>query len=259
MTGGTHGLEQNQFGTLVVNGGTFKGVMGYGIRMTGGIAYINGGSVTGNFGGIEHEDGVVVLNGGEVKSVRQTEQRPPQKRGLVKGGVFTGSTVLEDVVLSVDDLTVASGSSIKVTRGGGLNVTNSFVNNGTFTFTSGLQSIGGEAVIKPDIQGNHTPVNIYFGTSFRALTYRKSGSAHRKRRNSDRHRRVFQRQDSSVEVERRARLLGSIDHKGRADGVPELDAGGGDSGRDFVRRRKLLCGSRRWDCFRASSQTRTAA
>jgi hypothetical protein len=238
MTGGTHGLEQkNQFGTLVVNGGTFKGVMGYGIRMTGGIAYINGGSVTGNFGGIEHEDGVVVLNGGEVKSVRQTEQRPPQKRGLVKGGVFTGSTVLEDVVLSVDDLTVASGSSIKVTRGGGLNVTNSFVNNGTFTFTSGLQSIGGEAVIKPDIQGNHTPVNIYFGTSFASLDIQEKAALRIANGATVTVIGAFSSgRDSSVEVvSGELRLLGSIDHKGRADGVPELDAGGGDSGRDFVR------------------------
>ena len=96
MTGGTHGLEQkNQFGTLVVNGGTFKGVMGYGIRMTGGIAYINGGSVTGNFGGIEHEDGVVPERG-EVKSAAD-RAKAAAKAWLVKGGVFTGGTVLEDV------------------------------------------------------------------------------------------------------------------------------------------------------------------
>jgi uncharacterized protein YaiE (UPF0345 family) len=238
MTGGTHGLEQtNQFGTLVVNGGTFKGVMGYGLRMTGGVAYINDGNIQGNFGGIEHADGVVVLNGGEVKSVRQTNQQPPQKRGLVKDGVFTGSTVLEDVVLSADDLTVASGSSIKVTRGGGLIVTNSFVNNGTFTFTSGLQSIGGEAVIKPDTQGNHTPVNIYFDTSFASLDIQEKAALRIANGAVVTVNGAFSSgRDSSVEVvSGELRLLGSIDHKGRADGVPELDAGGGDSGRDFVR------------------------
>jgi len=238
VTGGTHGLEQNnQFGTLVVNGGTFKGVMGYGIRMTGGIAYINGGSVTGNFGGIEHADGVVVLNGGEVKSVRQTEQRPPQKRGLVKDGVFTGSTVLEDVVLSVNDLTIAKGSSIKVTRGGGLVVKNSFVKNGTFTFESGLQSIGGEAVIEPDVQGNHTPVNIYFDTSFSSLAIQEKAALRITYGATVTVTGTFSSgKDSSVEVVAGVlRLLGSIDHKGRADGVPELDGGGGNSERDFVR------------------------
>jgi len=237
MTGGTHGLEQNnQFGTLVVNGGTFKGVMGYGVRMTGGIAYINGGSVTGNFGGIEHADGVIVLKGGEVKSVRQTEQRPPQKRGLVKDGVFTGSTVLEDVVLSVDDLTVAKGSSMKVTRGGGLIIKNSFVNNGTFTFESGLQSIGGEAVIKPDAQGNHTPVNIYFDTSFSSLAIQEKAALRIGNGATVTVTGAFSSgKDSLVEAENGTlRLLGRIDHKGHADGVPELDAGG-DSGRDFVR------------------------
>lgn len=238
MNGGTHGLEQNnQFGTLVVNGGTFKGVMGYGIRMTGGIAYINGGTIGGNFGGIEHADGVVVLNGGEVKSVRQTEQQPPKKRGLVKDGVFTGSTVLEDVVLSVDDLAIAKGSSMKVTRGGGLIVKKSFVNNGAFTFESGLQSIGGQAVIKPDTQGNHTPVNIYFDTSFSSLAIREKAALHIGNGATVTVTGAFSTgKDSSVEVESGAlRLLGSIDHKGRADGVPELEPGGGYSGRDFVR------------------------
>ena len=121
MIGGTHGLEQvDQFGTLVVNGGTFKGVMGYGVRVTGGIVYINGGTISGNFGGIEHEDGIVVLNGGDIKSVRQTNLMPPQKRGLVRDGVFTGKTVLEDVVLSADNLTIAKGSSMRVIRAEGL-------------------------------------------------------------------------------------------------------------------------------------------
>jgi hypothetical protein len=239
MTGGTHGLEQNnQFGTLAVNGGSFKGVMGYGIRMTGGVAYINSGTIQGNFGGIEHEDGVVVLNGGEVKSVRQTEQRPPRKRGLVKDGVFTGSTVLEDVVLFLDDLTIAKGSSMKVTRGGGLIVKNSFINNGVFTFESGLQSIGGEATIRPDTQGNHTPVNILFDTSFSSLTIQERAAMYIWNGAAVTVAGAFSSgKDSLVYAGNGTlRLLGSIDHKGHADGVPELDTSDGGGGkRDFVR------------------------
>ncbi|MGI6358385.1 MAG: hypothetical protein ACOX2K_06815 [Bacillota bacterium] len=239
MTGGTNGLEQtDQFGTLVVNGGTFKGVMGYGIRMTGGIAYINGGNITGNFGGIEHEDGLLVLNGGEIKSVRQTGQRQPRKRGLVRDGVFTGNTVLEDVVLSVDDLTIAKGSSMRVIRGGGLIVRNSFVNNGTFTCEGGLQCIGGEGTIKPDIQGNHTPVTILFDTSFNSLEVQEKaalqiGNGATVTVTGE----FFTGKNSHVDAENGTlRLFGSIDHRGRADGVPELDAGNGGNGpRDFVR------------------------
>ena len=124
-----------------------------------------------------------------------------------------------------------------MTRGGRLNVTNSFVNNGTFTFTSGLQSIGGEAVIKPDIQGNHTPVNIYFGTSFASLDIQEKAALRIANGATVTVIGAFSSgRDSSVKVvSGELRLLGSIDHKGRADGVPELDAGGGDSGRDFVR------------------------
>jgi hypothetical protein len=234
MIGGTHGLEQvDQFGTLVVNGGTFKGVMGYGVRVTGGIVYINGGTISGNFGGIEHEDGIVVLNGGDIKSVRQTNLMPPQKRGLVRDGVFTGKTVLEDVVLSADNLTIAKGSSMRVKRGGGLIVKNSFVNNGTFAWEGGLQCIGGNAAIKPDAQGNHTPVNILFDMSFTSLeiqeraalnilngaTVTVTGA-------------FFTASNSSVDArDGTLRLLGSIDHRGHAEGVPELDAGSG--GRDY--------------------------
>ena len=234
MIGGTHGLEQiDQFGTLVVNGGTFKGVMGYGIRMIGGLAYINGSTITGNFGGIEHGDGVVVLNGGDIKSVRQTNLVPPQKRGLVRDGVFTGKTVLEDVVLSVNDLTIAKDSSMRVIRGGGLIVKNSFVNNGTFTWEGGLQSIGGNAAIKPDAQGNYTPVNILFDVSFNSLSIQERAAL-----KIDNGATVivtgafFTASNSSVDArDGTIRLLGSIDHRGHAEGVPELDAGSG--GRDY--------------------------
>jgi len=225
MVGGTHGLEQgNQFGSLIVNGGTFKGVMGYGIRVTGGIAYINGGTVTGNFGSIEHADGIVVLNGDQVKSVRQTDPKA-KKRGLVKDGVFTGNTVLEDVVLYVDKLTIAKGASMKLIRGGGLVVNGSFVNNGTFIHEAGLKSIGGEAIIKPDTQGNHTPVHILFDRTFGSLTLLERSAMYVWNGATVTVTGAFKSEKNSlVSVnDGTLRLLGSVDHKGHADGVPELD------------------------------------
>jgi hypothetical protein len=199
--------------------------MGYGIRITGGVAYINGGKITGNFGGFWHEDGILVLNGGEIQSVQQKQFHPPQKRGLVRNGVFTGNTVLEDVVLSVDNLTIAKDSSIRITRGGGLIVKNSLINNGTLVYEGGLQSIGGEATIKPDAQGNHTPVKIYFDTGFsslaileRAALYIGNGATVTVTGA------FFTGNNSNVVAENgMLKLLGSIYHRGHADGVPELD------------------------------------
>jgi hypothetical protein len=244
LIGGSHGLEQlDQFGTLIVNGGTFKGVMGFGIRMTGGITYMNGGTVTGNFGGIEHGDGIVILNGGNVKSVvhKPRGSITPKKYGLIKDSVFTGNTVLEDIILLVPDLTIKTGSSIKLIRGGGLVVKNSFVNNGTFTYESGLKSIGGKAVISKDFQ-----VTISQDMTFSSLSLQERA-------------RLIIENGATVTVSDSfiteggctimagngtLRLLGSIDHSGYAEGVPELETlqygnGGGGPGpgpehRDFI-------------------------
>ncbi|NMA93094.1 MAG: hypothetical protein GX975_00360, partial [Clostridiales bacterium] len=50
LVGGTHGLEQgDQFCSLTVNNVMVKGIMGYGIRITGGLVYLNGGDIVGNF------------------------------------------------------------------------------------------------------------------------------------------------------------------------------------------------------------------
>ena len=246
LIGGTHGLEQfDQFSTLIVNGGTFKGVMGFGIRMTGGITYMNGGTVTGNFGGIEHADGIVILNGGNVKSVvhKPRGSITPKKYGLIKDSVFTGNTVLEDIILVVPDLTIKAGSSIKLIRGGGLVVKNSLVNNGTLTYESGLKSIGGKAVISKDFQ-----VTIRQDMTFSSVSLQERARLTIENGATVTVSDTFvTEQDCSVIAKNGTlRLLGSINHKGYAEGVPELEAlqdgnGGGGPGpgagpeqRDFI-------------------------
>ncbi len=244
LIGGSHGFEQlDQFGTLIVNGGTFKGVMGFGIRMTGGITYMNGGTVTGNFGGIEHGDGIVIMNGGNVKSVVHNPRGSitPKKYGLIKDGVFTGNTVLEDIILIVPDLTIKAGSSIKLIRGGGLVVKNSLVNNGTFTYESGLKSIGGKAVISKDFQ-----VTIAQDVTFSSLKMQERARLIIENGATVAVSDTFvTEQDCSIIAKNGTlRLLGSIDHSGYAEGVPELEAlqdgnGGGGQGpgpeqRDFI-------------------------
>lgn len=252
IIGGITGIKGgSNKSTLIVNGGTIKGIMGNGIR-GGGLIYINGGSVIGNFGSIEYEQGVVVLNGGDVKKVnyKPFNKKMEQENGygVIRNGVLTGHAVLWSTILDVTDLTVSEGSSITVRENGGLVVRNSFVNKGTLTHESGLKSIGGEAVIKPSANGNYAPPEIMYDMSFKSLDIQ--GKAHLKIKNgavvtvTD----AFSSgTDSSVVAENGTlRLLGSIDHKGRSEGLPELAAlenhgggpGGGPGGgapvRDFI-------------------------
>jgi hypothetical protein len=239
VVGGVYAVEQNnQFGVLTVNGGTFKGVIGSGIRMTGGIAYINGGTVTGNFYGVFHEDGIVVLNGGTVKSVVfRNMGQTLQKYGVIKNGIFTGNAILEDIVLITDDLTISSGSNIKIIRGGGLIVRNSFANKGTFSYESGLKSISGEALISKDFQ-----VSITQDVTFSFLKLQDRGLLRIENGATVTVNGAFvTEQGCSVIAQNGAlRLLGSIDHKGYSEGVPELavlQGGGGQPGaepRDFT-------------------------
>jgi hypothetical protein len=237
IVGGSYAIEQcNQFGVLTINGGTLKGVVNSGIRMTGGIAYINGGTVTGNFYGVFHEDGIVVLNGGTVKSVRYKNMgHPPQKYGVIDNGVFTGNASLEDIVLFVDDLTISANSSIKVTRGGGLIVKNSLVNNGTFTYESGLKSINGKASISSNAQ-----VHIGQDVTFRTLELQESGQFYIENGATVTVTGAFVNDKGGVIARKGSLVLqGSIDHRGHSEGVPELVAleGGGEQGpgpRDFT-------------------------
>lgn len=238
VVGGAYGIEQcNQFGVLTVNGGTLKGVINSGIRMTGGIAYINGGTVTGNFYGIFHEDGIVVQNGGTVKSVVKKTMggQIPKKYGVIKNGVFTGNAIIEDIVLVVDDLIINANSSIKVTRGGGLIVKNSFVNNGTFTYESGLKSLGGKAGISSNAQ-----VNISQDLTFPTLEIHEQGRLYIENGATVTVTGGFVNNKGGVIAKNGSLvLLGSIDHRGYSEGVPELEAhdDGGEPGvglRDFT-------------------------
>ncbi|NLA87894.1 MAG: hypothetical protein GX847_11580, partial [Clostridiales bacterium] len=234
IIGGTYAVEQcNQFGVLTVNGGTLKGVMNSGIRMTGGIAYINGGTVTGNFYGVFHEDGIVVLSGGTVKSVQfKNMGRSPRKYGVIENGVFTGNTNLEDIILMVGDLTISPDSSIKVTRGGGL-IANSLVTQGTFTYESGLKSIGGAANISSDAQ-----VHISRDVTFRTLEIQERGQLYIENGATVTITESFVNDKGGVIARDGSMvLLGSIDHRGHSEGVAELatiEDDGGPDPRDFT-------------------------
>lgn len=234
IIGGEYAVQQgNPRGFLKVNGGKLQAAINSGIRMLGGVAHINGGTVTGNFYGVFHEDGIVVLNGGTVKSVRYKNMgHPPRQYGVIKEGIFTGNATLEDLVLIVDDLTISAGSSIKTERGGGLIVKNSFVNNGTFTHESGIKSIGGEALII-----NYLGVTIGQDLAFKSLKMQERACLTIENGATVTVSDTFVTEQGCTIIAKDGtlKLLGSIDHSGYAEGVPELEAlqddnSGGDQG-----------------------------
>jgi len=222
IIGGTYGIEQNSHrGLLTINEGTVRGVIGSGIRMTMGIAVINGGTITGNFYGIFHEDGIVVLNGGSVKSVvYKSFGHPLQNYGIIKDGVFTGNANLEDVVLIRDNLTISKGSSIRVFRNGGLVVNNSFVNNGSMIYDGGLKSIYGEATLS-----NHAQVIIGTSMTFKSLTIEEHCHMTIKNGATVTVTGAYVNVNGGVYADNGTLVLqGSIDHRGHSAGIPELTA-----------------------------------
>lgn len=230
IIGGITGIRSwSNKSTLIVNGGTIKGIMGNGIT-GGGLIYVNGGTVIGNFGSIEYEQGIVILNGGDVKKVnyRSFDKKSEQENGygVIRNGVFTGHAVLNRFILNVNDLTISEGSSMKVMRNGGLIVKNNLVNKGTFTYEGGLKSIGGEATVKPNPDGSHSPPEIIFDVSFNSLDIQENGHLRIGNGATVTVTGAFStgRNSSVVAENGTLRLLGSIDHKGWSEGVPELAA-----------------------------------
>lgn len=228
IVGGIHGIKSGSSnGMLVINGGTIRGIMGNGIT-GGGLIYVNGGTVTGNFGSIEYERGIVIVNGGDVKKINykpfNNKANQEYGYGVIRNGIFTGHAVLSRNILEVTDLIIDKDSSMKVMNGGGLIVRNSFVNKGTFTYEGGLKSIGGEATIKRNTEGSHATVEILFDTSFNSLDIQEG--AHLKILNDATVTvtgAFSSGRNSGVVAENGTlRLLGSIEHKGWSEGIPEL-------------------------------------
>jgi len=229
LVGGTHGLEQgDQFCSLTVNNVMVKGIMGYGIRITGGLVYLNGGDIVGNFGSLEHEDGLVVINGAKVGKITHADRgQQLNNYALIRDGVLSGNAVLDCAILSVDNLTIAKGSSVKVAARGGLVVARNFVNDGSYIYEGGLQSFGGAARVKKnmstvDPQGVPT---IYTDMEFKSLDIEEGAQLSIEGGATVTVTGAFSSGANSFigAGGGNLRLLGSIDNKGSIIGVPEFE------------------------------------
>lgn len=221
VIGGGFGVEQgNQFGVLTINGATLKGVMNSGLYMTGGLAIINSGNLTGNFDGILHSDGIVLINGGTIKSIlTKTFGHTPQNMGVIKNGVFTGHANIDEVILMLPQLTISPGSSMKIFRHGGLVVNGAFFNQGTYTFESGLEAIGGQARIKSNAQ-----IKLPHDLELNSLYIEDHGNLYIKNGANVTVNGAFVNDNGMVDVINGSlNLLGTVDNRGAIEGIPEFE------------------------------------
>ena len=228
VIGGGFAVEQdNQFGVLVINGATLQGVMNSGIFMKGGLAIINSGVVTGNFDGVFHGDGIVVVNGGNVKSIfHKADKHTPQNIGVIRSGIFTGKANIDQIVLMLPKLTISKGSSMRIYNHGGLVVNGAFVNQGTYTFESGLEAIGGEARIKSNAQ-----IKLPHDLTLSSLYLENNGNLYIENGANVTVNGAFVNDNGMVDVRNGSlNLLGTVDNRGAIEGVPEFENRPGDKG-----------------------------
>ncbi len=221
LIGGTYGFEQaNNQSIFYMNGGTLQGVIGSGMRMTGGLAYLRGGTINGNFYSVFHEDGIVVSQGTRLddKIVKRSMGPHVYNYGVIENQILTGAAVLENFVLVLDQLTIAQGSSLRVERQGGIVVHQTFQNHGTYTYNGGLQSIGGQATLKSEAQ-----VRLYESVPLDSLTLEPQAYLRVENQAVVTVQGPFVSRNGGIEVmSGELVLLGSIENTGTAVGVPQL-------------------------------------
>lgn len=211
----------SQFGVLEINGASLKGVIGSGLNLRGGGAILNSGSITGNFYGVHHEDGIMIVNGGHVKSIVEKNMgHPPKNIGVVRNGVFKGQANIDGIILVFDNLTIDPGSSIRVFRHGGLVVENTFNDNGGFIFEGGLKGTGKEALVTSDAQ-----VVADRDLVFDTLRIERQGTLTITNGATVTVNKSFVNDGGGVVGKGGyLQLLGTIEHKGHSEGVPQLEA-----------------------------------
>lgn len=119
--------------TLIINGGSYKGAAASGLRIQG-ITIINDGSLTGRFGDVWLEGGILVDNCGAVNKIDYTFK----KGGInIEKGILTGSAELYGILV-VDDLKTADDASLVIKERGALVVNGNLVGEDRIRLDGGM-------------------------------------------------------------------------------------------------------------------------
>ncbi len=119
--------------TLILNGGSYRGLAASGLRIMG-LTIINKAALAGRFGDVWLEGGILVDNCDAVDKIDYTFKRG----GInIEKGVLTGSAVLRSILI-VDDLTVAEKASIDIENKGALVVKGSLAGEQRIRLDGGM-------------------------------------------------------------------------------------------------------------------------
>jgi len=140
ITGGYVALECSGWNSLlVINNANIVGRAASGLRSMG-TTVINSGTLTGRFGDIWQEDGLIVDNAGIVDKI---DYHFAKNRAIIRNNTLSGTAAIYHQ-LSFPNLTVPTGSKLTIKEGGILNIT------GTLTGAERVVTDGGLLVRQGD-------------------------------------------------------------------------------------------------------------
>lgn len=147
IKGGTIAIETHGSSLLTINGGNYSGAAHSAIRIQG-VTILNGGTVTGRFGDVWLEGGILVDNAGIVKKIDYTFKVPS---ATIRNGVLNGNVeLLAPLVLK--DLEIPEGSSLTIRKNGILNVAGILKGEERIKVEEGAVIKNGAAVFKENIR-----------------------------------------------------------------------------------------------------------
>ncbi|MFA6670742.1 MAG: hypothetical protein WCS98_08950, partial [Bacillota bacterium] len=147
IKGGTIAIETHGSSLLTINGGNYSGAAHSAIRIQG-VTILNGGTVTGRFGDVWLEGGILVDNAGIVKKIDYTFNVPS---ATIRNGVLNGNVeLLAPLVLK--DLEIPEGSSLTIRKNGILNVAGILKGEERIKVEEGAVIKNGAAVFKENIR-----------------------------------------------------------------------------------------------------------
>ncbi len=147
IIGGTIAIEIGGDSLLTINGGNYSGAAHSALRIQG-VAVLNGGTVTGRFGDVWLEGGILVDNAGIVKKIDYTFNVPS---AIIRNGVLKGNAELL-TTLALKDLDIPEGSSLTIRKNGILSVDGTLKGEERIKVEEGAVIKKGVAVCKENIR-----------------------------------------------------------------------------------------------------------
>lgn len=139
VNGGWMGIQASgNRSVLIINGGTYKGNSGAGMRVQQGAVVVNKGIFIGGYRDIFMEDGIFFNQGGTYKTLNKVGGAYTLNGNLIGNAKLTAH-------VTINTLTVPSGTNLRIWDGGILNVTGSVTGKENVKLEHGIFASSGNA------------------------------------------------------------------------------------------------------------------